>query len=101
MDKLRIDEIHKALSHPLRREMLAWLKEPEVNFPEQSEPHSLGVCAGQFDKRSGLSQSTVSMHLAVLHRAGLVTRRRVGQWNFFGRDEAVIAAFVAHMQNDL
>jgi ArsR family transcriptional regulator len=88
-----IDAIHKALANPLRREILEWLKEPERHFPDQELPHAHGVCAGQIDGRCGMSQSTVSAHLSVLHKAGLVTTKRVGQWVFFRRDEAVIQAF--------
>jgi ArsR family transcriptional regulator len=61
-----IDTIHKALANPTRRQILAWLKEPEVFFAEQQHPLSLGVCAGMIDRRAGLSQSTMSAHLAVL-----------------------------------
>jgi len=96
-----IDAIHKALANPVRRSILAWLKTPEQCFPEQEYPLDLGVCAGQIDARSGLSQSTVSAHLATLQRAGLVTSRRVGQWIFYKRDEAVIEAFLHHMKTDL
>jgi len=88
-----IDAIHKALANPLRREILEWLKEPELHFPNQELPLSHGVCAGQIDERCNMSQSTVSAHLATLHKAGLVTTKRVGQWVFFKRDEAVIQAF--------
>ncbi|KRD64683.1 metalloregulator ArsR/SmtB family transcription factor [Ensifer sp. Root278] len=87
------DEILKALAHPVRVNILAWLKEPQLHFPTQEHPLDLGVCAGQFE-RCGLSQSTVSSHLAVLQRAGLVTTRRVGQWIFYRRDEEAIAAFL-------
>lgn len=87
------DEILKALAHPVRVNILAWLKEPQRHFPTQEHPFDLGVCAGQFE-RCGLSQSTVSSHLAVLQRAGLVTTRRVGQWIFYRRDEEAIAAFL-------
>ena len=87
------DEILKALAHPVRVNILAWLKEPQLHFPTQEHPLDLGVCAGQFE-RCGLSQSTVSSHLAVLQRAGLVTTRRVGQWIFYSRDEETIAAFL-------
>ncbi|MEK1866050.1 MAG: metalloregulator ArsR/SmtB family transcription factor [Ensifer adhaerens] len=87
------DEILKALAHPVRVNILAWLKEPQLHFPTQEHPLDLGVCAGQFE-RCGLSQSTVSSHLAVLQRAGLVTTRKVGQWIFYRRDEETIAAFL-------
>jgi len=93
-----IDAIHKALANPMRRQILAWLKEPDVYFSEQQHPLNLGVCAGMIDRRAGLSQSTMSAHLAVLVKAGLVTSQRVGQWSYFKRDEEVIRAFIAQMQ---
>ncbi|MDH4557210.1 helix-turn-helix transcriptional regulator [Pseudomonas sp. BN417] len=96
-----LDEIIKALAHPLRREMLQWLKDPEKYFVEQDHPFEIGVCAGKFDQRCGLSQSTVSAHLATLQRAGLVTSRKVGQWSFFKRNEAVIAEFLRQMSDEL
>jgi DNA-binding transcriptional ArsR family regulator len=34
----------------------------------------------------------------VLVKAGLVTSQRVGQWNYFKRDEEVIKAFIDQMQ---
>lgn len=102
-DSLDIDlgEILKALAHPVRRNMLLWLKEPERYFVEQDHPFEIGVCAGKFDQRTGLSQSTVSAHLTTLQKAGLVTSRRIGQWNFFKRNEAVIEAFLQRMSTEL
>ncbi|MFP3480966.1 helix-turn-helix domain-containing protein, partial [Burkholderia sp. SIMBA_057] len=60
--ELDIDAILKALSNPVRREILVWLKTPDVHFPAQTLPYDHGVCAGQIDARCGLSQSTVSAH---------------------------------------
>ncbi|WP_043309637.1 helix-turn-helix transcriptional regulator [Pseudomonas sp. ML96] len=97
---LDIDEIIKALAHPVRREILQWLKEPEKHFADQDHPLELGVCAGKFE-RCGLSQSSVSAHLATLQRAGLVTTRKVGQWSFFKRNDEVIQAFLQHLDNQL
>jgi ArsR family transcriptional regulator len=84
--------ILKALANPVRRDILAWLKEPEKHFAGQEHPLDMGVCASQFE-RCGLSQSSVSAHLATLAAAGLVTTRRVGQWVFYKRNEETIAAF--------
>ncbi|MDD0841963.1 ArsR/SmtB family transcription factor [Pseudomonas sp. Gutcm_11s] len=97
---LDIDEIIKALAHPVRREILQWLKEPEKHFADQDHPLELGVCAGKFE-RCGLSQSSVSVHLATLQRAGLVTSRKVGQWSFFKRNEEVIQAFLKDLDAQL
>jgi len=88
------DEILKALANPVRLEILNWLKEPEKHFREQHMSLEMGVCAGQFE-RCGLSQSTVSGHLSVLTKAGLIVPQRVGQWTFYKRDEKAISAFLA------
>jgi DNA-binding transcriptional ArsR family regulator len=99
--KLDVDAIHKALANPVRREILAWLREPQAYFADQELTRDHGVCAGKIDARCGLSQSTVSAHLATLQKAGLITSKRVGQWVFFRRNEAVIEAFRAHMNEQL
>ncbi|MCX4163224.1 MULTISPECIES: helix-turn-helix transcriptional regulator [Paraburkholderia] len=101
MTTIDIDAIHKALANPMRREILVWLRDPHAYFPEQEFPLEHGVCAGKIDERCGLSQSTVSAHLATLQRAGLITSKRVGQWAFFKRNEPVIEAFLEHMNTDL
>ncbi len=96
-----IDVIHKALANPVRRQILCWLKDPDANFAQQEHPLAIGVCAGLIDARTGLSQSTVSAHLATLQRAGLITSRRVGQWIFYKRNEETIQAFLAHIHQGL
>lgn len=98
---LDVDAIHKALANPVRRNILAWLRTPEVYFATQEYPLDLGVCAGLIDAHAGLSQSTVSAHLATLQRAGLIRARRIGQWVFFKRDEATIQAFLDQLHQDL
>jgi len=97
-DDLNLDEIINALSNPARREILAWLKEPEQNFAEQTDS---GVCVGRIFERAGLSQSTISAHMATLQRAGLVVSTRVGQWVYYKRDEKTIKAFLAALKTEL
>ena len=99
--KMDVDAIHKALANPTRRQILAWLKDPAKHFSAQEYPLELGVCAGLIDQCAGLSQSTVSAHLATLQRAGLVTSRKVGQWIFFKRNEALISRFIAQLDDGL
>lgn len=96
-----IDEVIKALAHPVRRDILHWLKTPEEYFADQEHPLEIGVCAGKIDQRTGLSQSTVSAHLATLQRAGLVTSKKVGQWHFFKRNEGAIQDFLRHISHEL
>lgn len=96
-----IDAIHKALANPVRRQILQWLKEPQLHFPEQEHPLTMGVCAGKIDQRSGLSQSTMSAHLATLQKAGLITSKKVGQWHFFLRNEDTLQEFLQYMNQAL
>ena len=98
---MQIDAIHKALANPVRRDILNWLKDPHVHFAQQQHNLDIGVCAGLIDARTGLSQSTVSAHLAMLQRAGLVTTQRVGQWIYYKRNEETIKAFLDHMNQGL
>jgi ArsR family transcriptional regulator len=79
--------IFKALASPTRLQILDWLKTPEKYFPEQQEPFSTGVCVGQIQKISGLTQSTISENLSLLQRAGLVHSTRKGQWTYYKRNE--------------
>ncbi|MBF6624206.1 MAG: transcriptional regulator [Pseudomonadales bacterium 32-61-5] len=95
------DDIIKALAHPLRRDILQWLKEPQRYFPQQYHSLENGVCAGQIDQRAGLSQSTVSAHLATLQKAGLISSQKVGQWHFFKRNEPAIRAFIERIGQQL
>lgn len=95
-----LNEILKALAHPKRVEILTKLKDPHAHFSSQAHPVEMGVCASQFET-VGLSQSTVSAHLAILQRADLVTTRRVGQWIFYKRNEDTIQAFLAEIGTTL
>ena len=95
------DEAFKALSNPVRRKILTDLKAPEQNFPCQDHPYAWGVCAGKIEAGCGLSQSTVSAHLAVLHQAGLVEAKKCGQWIFYKRDEAAIARLLEFLSETL
>ncbi|QGZ60148.1 ArsR/SmtB family transcription factor [Paraburkholderia acidiphila] len=90
--------IHKALANPLRRDILAWLKVPADAFPEAYIDLGRGVPAHAIQARSGLSQSTVSAHLAVLVDAGLLISTRIGQWMFLSRNEAVIRTFAEQIR---
>jgi DNA-binding transcriptional ArsR family regulator len=82
-------EIFKALSNPTRLQILVWLKTPEDYFPDQQEPFITGVCVGQIQKKTGMTQSTISENLSVMQRAGLLTSTRKGQWTYYKRNEAI------------
>ncbi|ASV96892.1 ArsR/SmtB family transcription factor [Paraburkholderia aromaticivorans] len=98
-----VDEnlIHKALANPFRREILRWLKTPGEYFVSGYIDLDRGVPANAILARSGLSQSTVSAHIAALVAARLLVSTRVGQWMFLSRDEDVIHAFAEQLRSHL
>ena len=95
-------EVFKALSNKTRLQILQWLRDPQQNFPEQAENgFAHGVCVGQIQRKTGLTQSTVSEYLAVLQRAGLVSSVRVGQWTYYRRNEDAFAALIESINNGI
>jgi DNA-binding transcriptional ArsR family regulator len=95
-------EVFKALSNKSRLQMLEWLKEPEINFPEQiSSGFEHGVCVGQIQAKAGLTQSTVSEYLSILQRAGFIESKRVGQWTYYKRNEEAFTALSKIIESNL
>ncbi|MEU6430322.1 metalloregulator ArsR/SmtB family transcription factor [Microbispora sp. NPDC046973] len=94
----------RALSNPMRLQLLMWLREPERHFPLEeaiADPAEVGVCVSHIQARAGLAQSTVSAYMAELQRAGLVKATRVGKWTHYKRDEQRIAQLVAALGETL
>lgn len=88
----------RALSNPVRLQLISWLREPERHFPLEgaiADPAEVGVCVSHIQAKVGLAQSTVSAYMAELQRAGLVRATRVGKWTHYRRDEQRIAQLVA------
>jgi DNA-binding transcriptional ArsR family regulator len=101
LDDGRLDQC-KALANETRLRVLEWLKDPAVSFPAcGTEAAELGVCVGLLQQKAGTSASTMSVHLAILQRAGFVVATRRGQWTYYRRDEARIRAFCERLHHDL
>ena len=95
-------EVFKALSNKSRLQMLEWLKEPEINFPEQiASGFEHGVCVGQIQSKAGLTQTTVSEYLSILQRAGFIQSKRVGQWTYYKRNEESFTALSKIIESNL
>ena len=75
----RLDRVFAALADPTRRAILARLASGEATVNQQVMP---------FD----LSQPTISKHLKVLERAGLVSRGRAAQFRPVRLDAAPLAS---------
>lgn len=93
----------KALANPVRLKILAGLKEPARHFPPQDEGDVEidGVCVSSIQEGIGLSQSTTSDYLGILHKAGLVTVKRRGQWTYYKRDEDSIRKLAELMRTKI
>ena len=87
-------DILRALANERRLQILDWLKAPRAHFREQVDGDLVedGVCGVLIAEKLGVTQATVSEHMKVLTRAGLVGAKRVKQWTFYKRDEAAIRA---------
>lgn len=79
----------RALANEKRMMILNWPKNPLAHFEKQQEGDlvSDGVCGLQIAEKLHLAQPTVSVHLNILARAGLLRVTRIKQWSFYTRDE--------------
>jgi len=86
-------EALKALDNERRLQILRWLKAPTRHFPPQVDGDLVedGVCGLLIAEKLGVSQPTVSEHMRLLVRAGLVRPKRIKQWTFYRRDDERLA----------
>ena len=82
-------DVLRALANERRLQVLEWLKDPRAHFPRQVDGDLVkdGVCGLLLARKLGVSQPTLSEHMRVLARAGLVRGKRIKQWTFYQRDE--------------
>ena len=85
--------ILRVIADPTRRRILANLK---GNAKSDGKPVSL--CASDIEARIGLSQPTVSHHMAMLEKAGLVQSRKEQQWRRYQRNERIIREFTRNLK---
>lgn len=92
-----------ALASPKRLQVLEWLRDPRAHFPPQRDGDLVddGVCVLFIANKLGVAQPTATAHMQALARAGLVTSKRIGQWTFYKRDEAALAALKQKIADEL
>jgi DNA-binding transcriptional ArsR family regulator len=86
------DRLLRALANRNRLQILQWLRAPRVHFPPQIYGDLVkdGVCGVLIAQKLKVSHPTVSEHLKILSRAGLIRGKRIKQWTFYRRDERSI-----------
>lgn len=76
----------KAVGDPTRIKILRLLKQKGACSIHKNE----GLCARDIEEQVKLSQSTVSHHMAILSKAGLVTAEKLGLWVWYRRNEKLL-----------
>ena len=75
-----------AIADPTRRRILQALKERGAC----SIGKDVGLCASDIEPRVHLSQPTISHHMSILTKAGLVEAKKLGQWRWYRRNESAL-----------
>jgi ArsR family transcriptional regulator len=93
----KLNRFLHAIADPTRRRILRALKERGAS----SIGKEVGLCASDIELRIHLSQSTISHHMSILTKAGLVDARKLGQWMWYRRKEAALREFTQALPKNL
>jgi DNA-binding transcriptional ArsR family regulator len=96
-----LDRALHAIADPTRRRILLALKEGEAAARQKASANGPCLCAGDIEERVRLSQPTISHHMAILTKAGLVEATKKGQWRWYRRNEKTIRAMVKALRGKL
>ena len=86
-----------AIADPTRRKILQALKAKGAC----SLGKETGLCACDIEERVKVSQPTISHHMGILQKAGLIETQKQGQWRWYRRDEAAIREFAKTLRETL
>lgn len=93
-----LDSALKALASPHRREILRLLlAEADSGGISCCAPRD--VCACKLAEHTGLALSTISHHMSVLRRAGLVSSRKDGTWVHYAADAKALDRIADAIRN--
>lgn len=91
------DRMLHAVADPTRRRILQALKERGGC----SIGKDVGLCASDIEMRVRLSQPTISHHMAILRKAGLVEAKKLGLWMWYRRNEPALKEFARSLKENL
>jgi DNA-binding transcriptional ArsR family regulator len=104
-----LDRLLHAIADPTRRRILEALKErpapvkglmparPQTGTTKKG--HCL--CAGDIEERIRLSQPTISHHMTILTKAGLVEAVKQGQWRWYRRNHSAVRHLLKTLRSKL
>ncbi len=98
-----LDRALHAIADPTRRRILLALKERGSETKAAAEKPLYGhcLCGGEIEERIRLSQPTISHHMNILRKAGLVEATKQGQWRWYRRNEKAIREVVKTLRGKL
>jgi DNA-binding transcriptional ArsR family regulator len=100
--EISLDRTLHAIADPTRRRILLVLKEGvESKTPAPKHVHTSCLCGGDIEERIRLSQPTISHHMAILTKAGLVEATKHGQWRWYRRNDKAIRQVVKMLRGKL
>jgi DNA-binding transcriptional ArsR family regulator len=102
-DDSSLDRALRAIADPTRRRILQALREGSAGTKsgQADSRHGPCLCAGDIEERVRLSQPTISHHMAILTKAGLVEASKQGQWRWYRRNEKAIRQVVRTLRGKL
>ena len=86
-----------AIADPARRRILLALKEKSRGLLGKRAR----LCASDIEERVELAQPTISHHMRVLEKAGLVEVKKEGHWRWYWRNEKKIASMTRSLKKTL
>lgn len=92
-----LDRFLHAIADPARRRILHALKEKGGCSLDKET----GLCAADVERLVNLAQPTVSHHMRILEKAGLVKAKREGHWRWYRRNERLIAEMTRSLRGQL
>ena len=95
-----LDRTLHAIADPTRRRILQALK-TQGTSSAPSLAGKNGLCAGDIEERVYLSQPTISHHMSILTKAGLVDAVKQGQWRWYRRNEKALRRLVKSLRAQL
>lgn len=99
---MNLEKVFRVLGNQTRLNILVWLKEPAKHFTSSHCDVAVdGVCVGLIEKKTGLSQSTISHYLKMMADLDLITMCRHGQWTLCKRNNEAIEQLVKTIEVDL
>jgi ArsR family transcriptional regulator len=96
-----LDKALHAIADPTRRRILQVLREGAAETQTGRNAPAFCLCGGEIEERIRLSQPTISHHMAILTKAGLVEATKQGQWRWYRRNEKAIRRMVKMLRGKL